>query len=234
MPTKWSLFPLLLLHSHALILSRRSILEQSLLSTALSPTKAATDYDSYASNYNALDGSVLQQARIDWTSRAQGSILEVGVGTGLNLPYYTQASNITALDISVGMLEQAQQVRVSVPISFRQGSMYDLVDMFGPKSFDTVVDTFSLCVLDDPLQAISQIAAVARQTVLLLENTRAPGLLGNYQDVTAQAAAQWGGKGCVYNQNVGRFLQQTPGLRVVDQQSYTGGIFTGFECQVVK
>jgi ubiquinone/menaquinone biosynthesis C-methylase UbiE len=88
---------------------------------ALSPTDAALQYDTYASTYNPLDRALfvastlkLDRARQDLVQRADGDVLEIGVGTGLNLPYYNaglqqQYHCITSLvDISDGMLHEAR------------------------------------------------------------------------------------------------------------------------------
>lgn len=131
---------------------------------ALSPDEASTAYDSYASSYDTLDGGSassifgIDQARSELFSKARGSILEIGAGTGLNLEKYnlSQLESLTLLDISEGMLLQAQK-RIStspvfsntkLSISFvKADATSDLVSKFGMGSFDTVVDSFSLCTM---------------------------------------------------------------------------------------
>ena len=97
---------------------------------------------------------------------------------------------------------------------------------FPPGSFDTVVDTFSLCVFADPLGALRSMVAAVRPggRLLLLEHSRSavPGL-GLYQDLTAPAVAALGGKGCMWNQDVLGLVRQA-GLRVVSAQPHLGGL----------
>ena len=90
---------------------------------------------------------------------ARGDVLEIGVGTGLNLDAYQfdDIISLTLLDISGGMLEQAK-LRVermkemgiinNTSIKFVQAdATEELAAMFGEDRFDTVIDTFSLCVM---------------------------------------------------------------------------------------
>lgn len=224
-------------------------LSESTPTFALTPSQAALDYNSAAATYDQLDGGVaadllgISAARREIIStNAKGDTLEVGVGTGLNLPYYdaTRVKSLTAIDISQGMLHQAQEKvnlgsRNYPPTRFLQAdATTELVDLFGPSSFDTVVDTFSLCVMAHPQACLRQVAQVARADtgrVLLLENTRADEtfLLAKYQDLTATAAAKMGGKGCVYNQNV-RTMISSVGLNILEERVYAAGLIRGFVC----
>ena len=130
-------------------------------SRAMSPKEAATAYDSYASTYNDLDGGSaasmfgIDEARGQLLGQARGDVLELGVGTGLNLDSYKpqQISSLTLVDISDGMLQEAKtrlkslDMLQGVPVKFiKADATSQLVDMFGQRSFDTVVDTFSFCV----------------------------------------------------------------------------------------
>jgi len=219
---------------------------------ALSPQDAATAYDSYASTYDDLDGGSvaalfgIDQARTELLSQARGHVLELAVGTGLNLNSYNpqQLTSLTLVDISEGMLQEAK-TRVksipqlqSIPITFvKADATSQLTELFGTNTFDTVVDTFSLCVFGNQgaQNALNEIRHVTKShsgRVLLLENTRSSNpLLGLYQDVTADAAASMGGKGCVYNQDVTRLLQGS-GMDILQQQDYASGLFRAFVCAV--
>ena len=97
-----------------------------------------------------------------------------------------------------------------------------------------MVDTFSLCVFPDPLEALKEMARVTKEEtgrVLLLENSRstiAP--LGWYQDVTSSAIAKTGGKACVWNQDVIN-LARKAGLEVVTATPVLGGVFMLLEAK---
>ena len=67
--------------------------------------------------------------------------------------------------------------------------------------------------------------------ILLIENTKSSNaLIGLYQDVTADAAAKMGGKGCVSNQDVRSLILQTDGLTLVSEEEYASGVFRSFVC----
>lgn len=86
--------------------------------------------------------------------------------SGINLPFYNLQGlqSLTALDISTGMLDQAQakaqMMAYSQNVQFVVGDVQSLP--FGESTFDSVVDTFSLCVYPDPQQALREMARVLK------------------------------------------------------------------------
>jgi ubiquinone/menaquinone biosynthesis C-methylase UbiE len=217
-------------------------------STALSPEAASTAYDTYASSYDALDGGSaasvlgLDEARSQLFQQAKGKVLEIGAGTGLNLSKYTASvSSLTLVDISQGMLEEAKwratALKLPFPVHFvKADATSQLVDLFGENSFDTVVDSFSLCVMGNEgakscLEQITKAVKAESGSILLLENSRSSNpLLAKYQDITAETAASTGGKGCVYNQDVRALITATQGLTIEKETSYVTGLFRSFIC----
>lgn len=203
------------------------------------------DYDSFAATYDDLDSGPLAQAfgfpdlRAALISQASGNVCEIGVGTGLNLPYYVpnkKINHLTALDISSGMLNQARKrttTLLSPPttlsIDFIQD---DITNLQNPSTtellftFNTVVDTFSLCVYPDPLKALSNMRSLLDPNngrLLLLEHSKSSNsVLGVYQDVTSNIVAK-NGKGCVWNQDVVGLLKAA-GFEIIEEQSHLGGI----------
>ncbi|GAB3479074.1 class I SAM-dependent methyltransferase [Amycolatopsis cihanbeyliensis] len=100
--------------------------------------------------------------------QARGEVLEVAVGTGLNLHRYPDDVRLTGIDFSPAMLEQARRRAESR----RQGTDLRLGDAqeleFPDDSFDTVVCTFSLCAVPDDRAAVGQMWRVLRPGGLLL------------------------------------------------------------------
>jgi methyltransferase OMS1 len=218
---------------------------------ALSPVEAERQYNRYASNYDRLDGGQassllgIEAARRRIIQQARGKVLEVGVGTGLNLDIYEkdQISSLTLVDISDAMLQETKVKLANLPIlrnvdvRIVKGDMTSqLVELFGSESFDTVIDSFSMCVLGDngAQKAMDQLSRVVRTQenggqLLLLENSRSSiPILGLYQDATAVIASQVGGKGCVYNQDIGRLIRSCSRLRVVEEAEIATGLFRLF------
>ncbi|AQX15396.1 hypothetical protein BKM78_05270 [Tessaracoccus sp. T2.5-30] len=99
----------------------------------------------------------------EWVAdRARGDVLEVAVGTGLNLPHYRDDVRLTAVDLSHGMLDVARQKAGASerPIAFAVGDGQRLP--FQDRSFDAVVCTFSLCGFIDHERGVSEMARVLR------------------------------------------------------------------------
>ncbi|MGW5748453.1 class I SAM-dependent methyltransferase [Amycolatopsis sp. NPDC003861] len=99
----------------------------------------------------------------EWAcGRAVGEVLEVAVGTGLNLPCYPAEVTLTGLDLSEGMLAIARERarRLGRPVTLRQGSAHELP--FAEASFDTVLCTFGLCAIPDPAAAVGEMVRVLR------------------------------------------------------------------------
>ncbi len=97
----------------------------------------------------------------EWAcGQAGGDVLEVAVGTGLNLPHYPAGVTLTGLDLSEGMLAMARAREPARPVTLRQGDAHRLP--FAEASFDTVVCTFGLCAIPDPAAAVAEMTRVLR------------------------------------------------------------------------
>jgi len=104
--------------------------------------------------------------------RAQGSVLEVAIGTGRNLPFYPAGVNITGLELSPQMLAIARRraTDLGLNVDLHEGDAHQLP--FVDNSFDTVVCALSLCAIPDPVAAITQMHRVLRPggRLLLLDH----------------------------------------------------------------
>jgi ubiquinone/menaquinone biosynthesis C-methylase UbiE len=95
-------------------------------------------------------------------SQAAGEVLEVAVGTGLNLPHYPDQVTLTGLDLSEQMLDLARSraQHLGREVTLRQGTAHALP--FADASFDTVVCTFGLCAIPDHETAVDEMVRVLR------------------------------------------------------------------------
>ena len=197
-------------------------------------------YDGYASTYDDLDGGTaaralgLEEMRARALGAARGDVLELAVGTGLNLPAYDRSKvrTLTAIDLSPGMLERARararELELDDVARFAEADATALP--FEDGSFDFVVDTFSLCVIEDPVAALREVRRVLRKDghAVLIEHSKSDvGALGWYQDVTS-APVKAMSKGCVWNQDVESMIQQA-GMRVVKSQRALLGLLVVVE-----
>ncbi len=106
-------------------------------------------------------------------------MLEIAIGTGLNLLYYPADVEITGIEISPAMLEIAHQRAQSL------GRQVELVIgdaqvlPFPDQRFNTVVCTISLCSIPDELQAVTEVWRVLRPggRFIALEHVRSPNII---------------------------------------------------------
>jgi ubiquinone/menaquinone biosynthesis C-methylase UbiE len=98
-----------------------------------------------------------------WVCRqASGEVLEVAVGTGLNLDFYPDDITLTGIDLSDGMLDIARHRAADLgrTPTLQQADAHQLP--FDDASFDTVVCTFGLCAIPDHAKAIAEMTRVLR------------------------------------------------------------------------
>uniref|UniRef100_A0A7C2W5W2 Class I SAM-dependent methyltransferase n=2 Tax=Thermorudis TaxID=1649508 RepID=A0A7C2W5W2_9BACT len=137
-------------------------------------------YDQLASRYDRwvrlAEWALLEDGRRWAAAQARGETLEIGIGTGRNLPYYPAEVRLTGIDVSPAMLELARERarQLNRPVELRAGDAQALD--FPAASFDTVVSTLSLCTIPDPAQAVREAARVLRPggRLILLEHVRSP------------------------------------------------------------
>ena len=108
---------------------------------------------------------------------AEGRVLEVGVGSGLNLPFYTEkVQRVIALDPSPTLLSMALKVlpRVKPPVEFVEGSA-EAVPL-EDASIDAVVTTWTLCSIPDAPRALCEMRRVLKPLgrLLFVEHGLAP------------------------------------------------------------
>lgn len=143
--------------------------------------------------------------------RAQGTVLEIGIGTGLNLAYYDPArvARVIGLDPSEAAWKlAAERARhVSFPLEFigLPGEEIPLDD----SSIDTVVMTYSLCTIPDPLRALGGMLRVLKPggRLLFCEHGRAPdAAVARWQDRLDNLWGRVSG-GCHLNRDVSSLLE---------------------------
>lgn len=136
------------------------------------PQRLRRYWDKHASSYDKqmgfFDRRLFRNTREWICQQAQGDVLEVAIGTGLNLDRYPDDIRLTGIDFSPEMLAHARRraERLGRSVQLREGDAHQLD--FPDASFDTVVCTFSLCAIPDDRQAVAEMLRVLRPAGRLL------------------------------------------------------------------
>ena len=111
----------------------------------------------------ALNQPFVAKHRHDLLSQASGEILEIGFGTGLNLPHYPeQVRKITVVDPYPGMHRKAERRIENSGFEVDQRLISGEQLPFDDGTFDCVVPTFTLCSIDDVRRAVGDVYRVLR------------------------------------------------------------------------
>ncbi len=154
-------------------------------------------------------------------SAAEGRILEIGIGSGLNLPFYgPRAREILGLEPAPRLLAMAKRAagRTSLPVELIEGSAKAIP--FEDHSMDTVVTTWTLCTVPAAGQALGEMRRVLKPggKLLFVEHGLAPDAnVRKWQDWLTPAWKRIGG-GCHLNRPI-RSLIESAGFNITDLET---------------
>ncbi len=140
-----------------------------------------------------------------WLVRgASGCTLDLGTGTGRNLPLLPPGVHAVAVDPHRENLRRARVRGPGVPLVLARAEALPFRD----GCFDTVLSGLVLCSVDDPARALGEVRRVLRPGggLRLLEHVRQPGFAGRCQDVVQPAWTQVTG-GCHPNRETERSVE---------------------------
>ena len=133
-------------------------------------------YDRIAGIYDLMDAP-MEGMFSKWRSKllkgARGKTLEVGIGTGKNIPHYPADVDLTGIDFSEKMISKAGKKaaghkNIKLLVMDAQNMEFD------DNSFDTVVTSCVFCSVPDPVQGLKEIRRVCKNggKILMLEHVR--------------------------------------------------------------
>jgi phosphatidylethanolamine/phosphatidyl-N-methylethanolamine N-methyltransferase len=159
-----------------------------------------------------------------WAKIDGGRVLEVGVGTGRNLPHHPARSGVTAIDISPKLLAKAARKARKRGQPFELGLMDAQRLAFADGSFDSAATTFVFCSVPDPLVGLAEVRRVLKPggRFLLLEHVRSKNrILGWLMDRLNPAAVRLSGAN-INRDTVGNVAKA--GFEIVAVDSHMGGL----------
>ncbi len=171
----------------------------------------------------------LRHQRVRLCGTAAGRVLEVGIGTGLNIPHYKNAASLVGIDNHRGMLRRA------IPRIWESPMHVDLVAAdarslpFPDAAFDSVVVGFALCTIPSPGDALEELARVTGPDGQLhfLEHVRSiRPRTAKLQDRFGTAWEKVSG-GCRANQDTTALLEQSSWSMDTFWASTGGGLIQG-------
>jgi ubiquinone/menaquinone biosynthesis C-methylase UbiE len=135
-------------------------------------------YQRISSQYDCMEGNA-EKRFSPWRKRlwslVQGEvILEVGVGTGKNMPYYPNDKLITAIDLTPGMLDiaikRAQEMGINPDLRLADAQSLPFSNAF----FDTAIATFVFCSVPNPVLGMREMGRVVKPggNIFFLEHMR--------------------------------------------------------------
>jgi SAM-dependent methyltransferase len=180
----------------------------------------------------AMKRSALVEQR-EWVmARVQGQVLEVGFGTGLNLPYYpSQVRTLTAVEPNAALRDRAAK---RIAASGRTVSLIarpiEKKQLLAEGSFETIVSTWTLCTLPDPAAALNEVYRLLKPggKFLFVEHGLAPDdEVVKWQKRFNGLTRKWGG-GCNLDRDIEKIVRGSK-LEVDKLEKFylTGGLRAG-------
>jgi len=171
----------------------------------------------------AMRNKETARLRAAWIPRARGEVLEVGIGSGLNLPFYSsEVKRVYGVDPSLELRRMARERAAGLPVKVEFLSQSAEEPLPLPNgSMDTIVMTWTLCSIANAPKALEQMKRVLKPNgqLIFVEHGRAPDRgVAVWQDRINPAWKQIGG-GCHLNRKIDEIITNA-GFHITDLKTF--------------
>ncbi len=159
-----------------------------------------------------MAGDEFLRLRSELLASAHGEVLELGIGTGLNLPHYPETvTGLHAVDPAQFLPKTvaARSARLSFPVHIQKGTAEILTHAH--RRFDYVISTWTLCTIPDPVLALQEVGRVLKPggKFLFMEHGRSDDQkIAAWQD-RLNPIQNVIGCGCNLNRQIDRLITQS-------------------------
>ena len=159
-------------------------------------------YEFYAPVYDLIFDWIFapgrQQAIAQLGLKPPETVLEVGIGTGLNLPLYPAACRLTGIDLSQEMLDKAVERAQKLAMPNVTLKVMDATSMdFADNEFDSAIATYTISAVPDPVAVLREMRRVVKPggVIVLLNHWRSERRVpGRVEDLVAPLCTRLGWK----------------------------------------
>ena len=190
----------------------------------------------FAAGYDCLMRQAERLRLANWRREvvgpAEGTVLEIAAGTGLNFPYYRGGVTVTATEPDLAMLEiachRARNAKTAIALIAADAQALP----FRAHAFDTVVVGLGLCTIPSPAKALAEIRRVLKPTgaARLLEHVRVDRpIAGRLQDILTPLWSRIAG-GCRLNERTVETVRRS-GFQIDAIRRHMGGVVVAIEAR---
>jgi len=163
-----------------------------------------------------MSGEVFQRLRSELLKDARGEVLEIGFGTGLNLPHYSRnISRLSIVDPARMLTDKVRKRMAQIPFPIHVEHSTAEALPYPDRKFDSVVSTWTLCTILDAKKALREIRRVLKPTgtFFFLEHGRSDNArIAVWQDRLNPIQNIFGG-GCNLNRRIDQLITES-GLQI--------------------
>lgn len=172
------------------------------MDAALEKRQVERAYELYAPVYDFIFDWIFSPGRAAAVKQLalgrSDSVLEVGIGTGLNLPLYPATCQLTGIDLSQEMLDKAVERVETLAMPNVTLKVMDATSMdFGDGEFDKALATYTISAVPDPVAVLREMRRVVKPggVIVILNHFRSDRrLMGWLEDLVAPVCTRLGWK----------------------------------------